>query len=211
MKRIVFCDFDGTITVAETFVAMADRFTPEVAARLRPQIYSQQITLREGVRQTIESIPSAKYPEIIEFIRSQPIREGFGEFLDFLQTENIPIVVISGGLQIMVETALTPYRDRITAIHAIELDTTGEYLQPSSRYASGTEYVAKAKIMADYGADETIAIGDGITDWQIAEAADLVFALPPLTKYLDERSKPYLSWTDFHDIRTAIAQRIGVA
>ena len=31
MKRIVFCDFDGTITVAETFVAMTTRFALEMS------------------------------------------------------------------------------------------------------------------------------------------------------------------------------------
>jgi 2-hydroxy-3-keto-5-methylthiopentenyl-1-phosphate phosphatase len=31
MKRIILCDFDGTITVAETFVAMATSFAPEMS------------------------------------------------------------------------------------------------------------------------------------------------------------------------------------
>lgn len=62
MKRIVFCDFDGTITAEETFVAMLDRFTPEVSARILPELYTKRLTLREGVRQMLESIPSSSYP-----------------------------------------------------------------------------------------------------------------------------------------------------
>ena len=169
MKRIVFCDFDGTITVEETFVAMLKRFTP-----------AKRVTLRQGVRKMLESIPSSCYPEIVEFTRSQPIRAGFLDFLDFLDAEEIPLVVISGGLQGMVESVLEPFADRISAIHAIDVDTASSYLRVNSRYESGTEMVAKAKIMTSYGADETIAIGDSITDWNIALAASLVFALPPL-------------------------------
>jgi 2-hydroxy-3-keto-5-methylthiopentenyl-1-phosphate phosphatase len=154
----------------------------------------------------LESIPSASYSEIIEFTRSQPIRAGFVEFLDFLKTERIPIVIVSGGLQGMVESVLAPYLDRIEAIHAIDLDTSGDYLQVKSRYEGGTEMVAKAEIMAQYGAEESIAIGDSITDWNMAMAASIVFARPPLTDYLDEQQKSYLAWDNFIDIRDAISK-----
>jgi 2-hydroxy-3-keto-5-methylthiopentenyl-1-phosphate phosphatase len=204
MKQIVFCDFDGTITIAETFVAMITKFAPDVSALVLPEIYAKRTTLRQGVRQMLESIPSSKYLELIEFTRQQPIRAGFIEFIDFLKTEQIPIVIISGGLQGMVEAVLEPYRDRIEAIHAIEVDTSGTYLQVNSRYEGGTEMVAKAEIMASYHADETIAIGDSITDWNMALAASIVFARPPLTNYLDEHHKPYITWNDFIDIRETL-------
>lgn len=209
MKRVIFCDFDGTITVAETFVAMITRFAPEVSALVLPEIYAKRVTLRQGVRQMLESIPSSSYSELIEFTRVQPIRAGFIEFLDFLETEQIPIVIISGGLHGMVESVLEPYIHRIEAIHAIDIDTSGTYLQINSHYESGTEMVAKADIMASYQADETIAIGDSITDWNMALAASLVFARPPLTDYLDEQQKPYIQWNDFIDIRDALKVKIN--
>jgi 2-hydroxy-3-keto-5-methylthiopentenyl-1-phosphate phosphatase len=210
VKRIVFCDFDGTITVAETFVAMLKEFAPEVSGRLLPEIYAQRVTLRSGVREMLESIPSQLYPEIVEFTRTQPIRAGFVEFLDFLQVEQIPLVVISGGLQGMVAAVLAPYLDKITAIHAIEVNTTTSYLQVFSRYEGGTELVAKAEIMATYNFEESIAIGDSITDWQMALAASLVFARPSLTQYLDEQNKPYLPWSDFQAIQDHLAVRIKI-
>ena len=190
-------------------MAMIGRFAPEVSQLVLPEIYAKRVTLRQGVRQMLESIPAAKYPEIIEFTRQQPIRAGFGEFIDFLKTAQIPLVIISGGLQGMVEATLAPYRDRIAAIHAIDLDLSGAYLQVKSRYESGTEMVAKAEIMASYGADESIAIGDSITDWNLALAASVVFARPPLTDYLDERQKPYVRWDNFIEIRDTIASSLS--
>jgi 2-hydroxy-3-keto-5-methylthiopentenyl-1-phosphate phosphatase len=210
MKRIVFCDFDGTITVEETFVAMVKRFAPEVSALMQPEIYAKRVTLRQGIRQILESIPSSSYPEIVEFARAQPIRSGFVEFLDFLETLQIPIIIVSGGLHGMVEAVLEPYLNRIEAIHAIELDTTGAYLQANSRYEDGTEIVAKAQIMATYDADETIAIGDSITDENLALAASLVFARPPLTYYLEEHKKSYIPWNDFIDIRDALRGKLNL-
>ncbi|MDZ8225281.1 HAD-IB family phosphatase [Nostoc sp. ChiVER01] len=206
MKRIVFCDFDGTITVEETFVAMLKQFTPEVAAQVLPEIYARRVTLRHGVRQMLESVPSSSYPAIIEFTRSQPIRSGFSEFLDFLATEQIPLVVVSGGLQGMVEAVLEPFGTRISAIHAIDVKTAGSFLSVNSRYEGGSEMVAKAQIMATYDVDESIAIGDSITDWSLALAASLVFARPPLTQYLEEHQKFYLVWDDFVDVRNQLAE-----
>jgi 2-hydroxy-3-keto-5-methylthiopentenyl-1-phosphate phosphatase len=74
----------------------------------------------------------------------------------------------------------------------------------NSRYESGTEMVAKAEIMASYQADESIAIGDAITDWNLAMAASIVFARPPLTEYLAQQQKSYFPWDDFNDIRAAL-------
>jgi 2-hydroxy-3-keto-5-methylthiopentenyl-1-phosphate phosphatase len=103
VKRIVFCDFDGTITVEESFVAVLKKFAPELSAQLLPQMYTRQITLREGVRKILESIPSSRYPKILDFTQPQPIRPGFVELLDFLEAEKVPLVIVSGGLRGMVE------------------------------------------------------------------------------------------------------------
>ncbi|MBW4443523.1 MAG: HAD-IB family phosphatase [Plectolyngbya sp. WJT66-NPBG17] len=201
---MVFCDFDGTITQSETFVAMLKYFTPVLAERLLPEIYAKRLTLRNGVRQLIQSIPSVRYSEMIELTRSQPIRPGLLELLDFLEAENIPFVVISGGLQGMVESVLNPFRNRIQAIHAMQVDTRGQFLQVHSAYESGTEIVAKAQIMANYNADQSITIGDSITDLNLALASSIVFARSPLTRYLQERNKPFIPWNDFFEVRDCI-------
>jgi 2-hydroxy-3-keto-5-methylthiopentenyl-1-phosphate phosphatase len=42
-------------------------------------------------------------------------------------------------------------------------------------------------------------------DWNLALAAFLVFARPPLTQYLEEQQKPYISWNDFIDVRNQLS------
>ncbi len=46
-SKVFFCDFDGTITSQDTFVGVLEKFTPEVAAKLLPMIYRQEITLKD--------------------------------------------------------------------------------------------------------------------------------------------------------------------
>lgn len=204
--RIVFCDFDGTITAEETFVAVLKRFAPELAAQLIPQMYSRQLTLRQGVRQILESIPSSSYAEIIEFTKPQKIRPGFQELLDWLESKKVPIVVISGGLRGMVEVVLGNLLPRIQAIYAIDVDTSGSHLRVVSEYEGGTELVNKVQVMAQYPDVEKIAIGDSITDLNMALETPIVFARDRLAQYLDEQQKPYIPWNDFFEVRDYLKQ-----
>ncbi len=209
MKPIVFCDFDGTITLEETFVAMLKQFAPEMSAEIMPKLYNREMTLRQGVRKMLESIPSSCYSEVIEFSRTQHIRPGFVELIDFLETQNVPLVVVSGGIRIMVETVLGKLVDRLAGLYAVEINAKDAYWQVSSEFEGGTELVAKVKVMDLYQADQKIAIGDSVTDLNMALAAPLVFARDRLAKYLDQHQKSYIPWTNFFEVRDYLSQYWG--
>lgn len=211
MKRVVFCDFDGTITAVETFVGMLKKFAPQLSAELIPQMYERKLTLRNGVRQLLESIASDRYGEVIAYADQQPIRPGLSELLDFLDTQNVPFVVISGGMRGMVERVLSraergkPISERVAAVWAVDIDTSRDYLRVSSACESETELVAKVQVMEKYPAEETIAIGDSVSDINMAIAADIVFARDRLVHYLEPET--YIRWNDFFDIRDRLAER----
>ncbi len=206
MKRIVFCDFDGTITVDETFVAVLRKFAPVLSAKLLPEMYAKRLTLREGVKEILQSIPSASYPEILEFTKPQLIRPGFIELLDFLEFQGVSLIVISGGLRGMVEVVLDGIVHRVERIYAVDVDISSTYLKVNSEYEGDTELIAKVQVMDQYPADEKIAIGDSITDLNMGLQASVVFARSPLAQYLDEHQKPYIPWNDFLQIRDYLAK-----
>ncbi|MBN3940591.1 MAG: HAD-IB family phosphatase [Nostoc sp.] len=206
MKRIVFCDFDGTITVDETFVAVLRKFAPVLSAKLLPEMYAKRLTLREGVKEILQSIPSASYPEILEFTKPQLMRPGFIELLDFLECQGVLLIVISGGLRGMVEVVLDAIVHRVERIYAVDVDISSTYLKVNSQYEGDTELIAKVQVMDQYPADEKIAIGDSITDLNMGLQASVVFARPPLAQYLDEHQKPYIPWNDFFQIRDYLAK-----
>ena len=206
MKPIVFCDFDGTITAEETFVAMLKQFAPEASAEIVPKLYTREMTLRDGVRQMLESIPATAYPEIIEFSRTKSIRPGLVELIDFLDRKAVPLVVVSGGIRIMVETVLGALIDRVEAIYAVDVEPGLSHLQVHSDFEGETELLAKVQVMELYEEPEKIAIGDSVTDLNMAIAAPVVFARDRLATYMDEHQKSYIPWTDFFDIRDRLAQ-----
>lgn len=208
-KRVVFCDFDGTITAVETFAGMLKEFAPELSATVMPELYARRLTLRDGVRQMLEAIPSARYPEVIAYADDKPVRPGLLELVDFLEEQNIPFVIVSGGVRGMVERVLSrgetegkSLRDRVTDIAAVDVETDGDFLRvPTQVFEGETELIAKVQVMAKYPAAEQIAIGDSVTDINMALKADLVFARDRLIDYLEAEGKPYIAWNDFFDIR----------
>ncbi len=207
--RIVFCDFDGTITAKESLELVFTTFASGRWEPIKRKLMSGKLTVREGVREIAETIPSARYREICEFVAAIPIRPGLEAFLDFLDHRHIPFVVISGGFRGMVEARLGPLKDRVHRIFAADADTDGPLLKVISDYESDTELVAKADVMALFTADEKIAIGDGITDLNMARFADVVFARDMLARFLDQKGMAYHPWTDFFDLRDRMKSLIS--
>jgi len=206
-RRIVFCDFDGTITVEETLVGMLKLFARAHYQEIEDRIIARSLTIREGLRRLVESIPSERYPEMLGYIRDKEMRPGFEALLDFLREEGVPFVVISGGLRGAVCCRLECMAERIHAIYAADVNTEGKYLRVLSDFEGDTELVAKARIMVNYACDESVAIGDGISDMNMALQSSLVFARDSLCGHLEARGKPYKPWNDFYDIRDCLALR----
>ena len=206
-KRAVFCDFDGTITVEETFVAMLKQFAPELSARLMPEMYARRLSLQSGVRQLLESIPSEKYGEIIEFSQGKLMRPGLVELLDFLDAKRVPFIIVSGGLRIMVEAVMGDLVQRASAIYAVDLDATKPRLQVNAEFEGDTELVSKVRVMALYDASSKVAIGDSLTDFNMALQAASVFARDRLAVYLGEQQKPYIKWDNFFDVLEILSKK----
>jgi 2-hydroxy-3-keto-5-methylthiopentenyl-1-phosphate phosphatase len=206
-KRIVFCDFDGTITAEETFVAMLKRFATASYAATERQLIDGKITLSEAVRRLVDSIPSRRYPQVLAYIEDKTLRQGFAELLGFLHSHGTPLVVVSGGLVGSVATRLAAYGDRIHAVYAADVDTSGNFLRVRSDFESASELVDKTRVMRRYRCEQSIVIGDGITDLNIAMTADLVFARDNLCRYLRQRDHSFVRWEDFFDVIAELSQR----
>lgn len=206
-KRIIFCDFDGTLTVEDTFVKVCRHFAADTVDRLLKEIFKGQLSLKEGIRQIVESIPSSRYPDMLDFVNGTPLRDGLVEFLDFLEQRHIPFVVISGGLLGLVLRQLGSLASRAERIYAADVNTDGEYLRVISSFEEGDELVNKKIIMDTYRYEDAVALGDGVTDQGMAMAASLVFARKHLAAFMDKQGKAYETWNDFHDVKKVLEHR----
>lgn len=200
---IVFCDFDDTITVNETLSTILLHFAPEVASPALCGVSQRHVTLREALTLSVQALPSALKGDILEYIAAEPLRAGFGEFLDFLAQRKIPFVVLSSGLCFYIEAKLAPWNHRIHAIHALDVDMTGP-LMLLLPHSHPTEAMPKHWVMEDYAATKRIVVGDSYSDFEMAAAADMVFARNRLLRETQSMGRPVIPFDDFFDISRAM-------
>jgi 2-hydroxy-3-keto-5-methylthiopentenyl-1-phosphate phosphatase len=186
---------------------MLKRFAAESYDATEDLLIEGKITLADAVRRLVESIPSNRYPQILGYVKDKPIRQGFSELLDFLYFHGVPLIVVSGGLIGSVSSRLASFRNRIHAMYAADVDAGGDFLKVQSDFESAAELVAKNRVMRLYRCEQSIVVGDGITDLNIAMMADLVFARDRLCRYLTERGKPFIRWEDFFDVCNHLSKR----
>ncbi len=209
LKKIVFCDFDGTITSEDAFVHVCNHFAPKETELFLSGIIEGRVTLKDGIKRIVESIPSDMYPDMLNYVNSSKIRPGLEELIDYLDLKGIPFVVISGGLKGLVERQLSKIIDRVDSIYAADVDTTGDLLRIVSEYENGPELVNKTQVMDLYSFEQSVVIGDGITDQNMALASSIVFARKHLARFLAKQNHPFHSWGDFGDVKKTLIQMWG--
>ncbi len=206
--RILFLDFDGTITSEETLEgSMRLTIDPALYQEKQRDMLDGKITLGQALHMGFETIPSEKLPLIMEYVRGVPVRPGFDELLAAMESVNIPVVVISGGLRPCIEEKLAPYRSRLLGVHSVDLDVSGPFMRLISGYEASGDLLEKTLVMKQYDYKTAICAGDSFTDIRMAMASQLVFARDNLAKVLDQKGAPYVPWEDFFDVRDYILKQ----
>lgn len=208
MSAVVLCDFDGTITAEETFFGTFASFVPGVAERVLPALYARELSVRSATEKLVAALEPERLEDFIASVDEVPLREGFDEFLSFLSKREIPLVVVSGGLEVMIRRALGPRVEQVRAIHAVRIERDGPgaggKLRPISELMDEREVVAKARVAARYGDSHRISIGDSITDLALARVVEQVFARDRLASYLGAEGRPFTPFETFGEIEAAM-------
>lgn len=198
---VVFSDFDGTITVNETLRKVFLHFLPSLAPQVLAKLDQKKITLRAALIELVSAVPSTQCEAIVAFVRDEPLRPGFDEFVRFLANHHIPLVVVSSGLRFYIEKMLAPWHASISAIHALDVDTAGEFMRLRLTDDHPTDAMPKERILAQYPAATQIAIGDAGSDVLMAKAASIVFARSSLLRVMNDFGKPCFRYEDFYDVK----------
>ena len=201
----VFCDFDGTVTREDSFDAVAGAVAPELWGRLKRQLFAFELNLHEAMAQLAAALGPPDLAAMEAHMDRFSPRPGFLPFLDALDQGGIPFVLVSGGLEPLVERVLGPHRGRLHALVAAQVvAAAGGGLEFASPWSDGHELVAKARVLDRYGRGRRVVIGDSITDLGMARVADLVFAREPLCDWLSERGIHHHRWHDFDDVTNVL-------
>ncbi|WP_096154945.1 MULTISPECIES: 2-hydroxy-3-keto-5-methylthiopentenyl-1-phosphate phosphatase [Bacillus] len=206
-KPVIFCDFDGTITRSDNIISIMKQFAPPEWEQVKDKILSQQVSIKEGVTTLFSLLPSSKRNEITDFIlQNAEIREGFAEFVAYVKEVGMELYIVSGGIDFFVIPLLNGFIEEDT-IYCNESDFTGENIKiiwpHSCDNACGNNCgCCKPSLIRRLASDdnETIVIGDSITDLQAAKIADKVIARDFLVDKCKELNIHYDSFETFFDV-----------
>nr|WP_328589055.1 2-hydroxy-3-keto-5-methylthiopentenyl-1-phosphate phosphatase [Sutcliffiella halmapala] len=207
LKPMIFCDFDGTITNSDNIIAIMKKYAPAEWDKLKNQVLTQEISIREGVGKMFSLLPSNQKEAITSYILEHAeIREGFAEFVAYTKKQQIPLFIVSGGIDFFVEPLLKDFVSE-DVVYCNKSDFSKDTITILWPHSCDDACVndcgcCKPSIIRKLANEETykIVIGDSITDLQAAKLADKVIARDFLIEKCLEDSIPFDSFENFFDV-----------
>jgi 2-hydroxy-3-keto-5-methylthiopentenyl-1-phosphate phosphatase len=209
MKPIViFCDFDGTITMNDNIIAIMKHFQPEGWDEILQKAMNQAMTIQQAIGSMLGLLPSSAKEEVIRFaLDNMQIRPGFPELLSYCHMHKIQFLVTSGGIDFFVYPTLLPLGIGAEQIFCNESDFSREHIiikwpHPCDNQCDQGCGMCKATLIRSYSPEQytRILIGDSITDFAGAKQADIVFARSHLATECSKLQMPFYAYESFFEV-----------
>jgi 2-hydroxy-3-keto-5-methylthiopentenyl-1-phosphate phosphatase len=205
---VLFCDFDGTITLSDNIVAVMKHFNPPGWEAIVKEIIGETKSIQQGVGEMFALLPSSMREEVTAYIlNSAGIRDGFPELLEWCKEHEVPFYVTSGGIDFFIYPLLEPFGIPADHIYCNGSDFSGDFIWITWPHACDDACdngcgMCKTTVIRKFPNDEyfRILIGDSITDFAGAKLADLVFSRSHLTDKCEQLGLPHIPFETFHDI-----------
>lgn len=203
----IFVDFDGTITKEDIGDAVFTKFgDSETVQKIISDLLSDRISAKDCWLKLCESVDFVDKKELDDFILKMDIDETFHSLVDYCESNNIKLFVLSDGFDYYINLILAREKLNHLTVFSNKLEIIGNKLTPSFPfYDSGCTTTANCKrnhIINNSGDDEyTVFIGDGNSDKYTIHFCDFVFAKDDLLKYCEKERISYFPFINFNDVK----------
>ena len=208
-RRVILCDFDGTVVEFDTVEYILEELVPDSWRIYDEQLERGEITLEECMIKEVAMIKKTRN-EIIRLVEGAKIRSGFKDFIEYCGVNDIPISIVSAGLDFVIK-------------HILRINNIGEipiYAPVARCYGEGGIILSFKHLPRTEDFKEGIVenskeiamnvsyIGDGIGDYNAARVADFVFAIKggKLATFCKKQGLSYVEVNDFKDVINYLAE-----
>jgi len=201
----LLCDFDGTISVEDTTDTLLERFGQPGWEKLENDWKAGRIGSRDCMAGQVALLDMSP-AELDQHLTERAIDPGFAAFVAYAKQHGMPIEILSDGLDYAIHFILQHYDFDYLPVTANRLQSVGERewrlefpnASATCRAASGTcKCAAAARSQGSHG--RVLMIGDGASDYCVAESADFVFAKGKLVDHCRAKNIPHAPIKDFAD------------
>jgi 2-hydroxy-3-keto-5-methylthiopentenyl-1-phosphate phosphatase len=204
----VVLDFDGTLVDPNVAIILVAEFATDgtrIAHEIDILLHEGKIGLREAWQRQAALLPGDRVDEMAQFVRKNvPLRKGAHPMLELLRRHEVPVTVVSGGLDFYIREVLDrEHIDLPILSDELVIPTSGAphvvhpYGHPTCRICG----ICKAGVVQRVEANRrAVFIADGSTDKYGAEVADLIFARRRLLEFCQRSGLPCYPFEDFDPV-----------
>ena len=214
MKRLILCDFDGTISLRDMGYVLLNRFSSGDWEAIDRDFCEGKIGSKEAYCR-IAKIVKGEKEAVLSFIRSHSdIDPYFASFYHYCQEKGIDLKIISDGLDFYIKTILETHGLSEIPFYANGTRLrNGEGMELSFPYANdacGLCGTCKKRLIQIHrkGYDSILFVGNGLSDRCAAREADFVFAKSGLYTYCIDQDITCHFFENFNDILEDLAKQI---
>jgi len=207
MEKIIYCDFDGTITKEDTVNKFFEIFADPKWLEIEEKWLKKQIGSKECLLEQVAFLPEITQDILQKFINSIEIDEHFINFYDFIKKNGYKLVILSDGFDIFIQKTLEKYNLSEIKYFANSIKVENNKIQisfencnPDCKNLSGSCKCSKVEV------EDFCYIGDGFSDVCIAQKANILFAKKNLKKFCEDNNKEYINFNTFEDILNYFSQ-----
>ena len=201
----VFCDFDGTISIEDATDMVLSRFAGPEWEDIERLWKQGLIGSGECMRRQIALIQASR-GELDRFLDTLAIDPGFEAFLSFCRRGDLPVTIVSDGVDYFIRRILARHgMDGLPIIANVLTCSVSQGRESYSLFPPFTAIgcvsgagVCKCRVVDSHGLQ--VYIGDGRSDFCVSDKVDLVFAKAKLVDYCEENGIPYVGFADFSDL-----------
>ena len=210
----IFTDFDGTMTQEDVGRELFRHFCgQDVFDAVRRRWDDGELTAPEAYDALCRSIPFLREKQLQDFLEPYAVDPSFPRFAEWCARQGYPLLVLSDGadryIDILLDSAGVdiPYvsnRMHLTDSHPV---MEFPYFDPRCPQIANCKSNHVALTAQD---DDTIVyIGDGTSDFEAAQYADMVFARGALERYCQEQNITFRRFYSFTTVREVLSHMIS--
>lgn len=209
---IIFCDFDGTVTIADSLGVLLEEFANSEWLDIEQVWRNGEIGSKECLTRQMDCIKNISSKQFDKFLESIKIDEYFNSFHDFIKNTGVDFYIVSDGFSLIIDKVLE--KNNIFGVNIIsnELTLENNRLIPSFPHENLECKVkngnCKCQAIRNHAENKQINyIGDGLSDACAVKNADIVFAKDDLAKYCKDKNIDYILYKDFSQIFSVLSER----
>ncbi|TKA61232.1 hypothetical protein B0A49_08750 [Cryomyces minteri] len=227
-KFVMFTDFDGTITLQDSNDFMTDNigYGQERRKRGNNAVLEGRATFRDSFKDMMDSIKTP-FPQCIEYlVQNIKLDPHFNEFLEWALENNIPVVVLSSGMEPVIRGLLSSVIGPDS--ETIDVISNQARARPGKAIDEEGGWEIEWHDASDFGHDKSLTIrpyanlpeeqrptlfyaGDGVSDLSAARETDLLFAREgkDLVSYCARENVPFTVFEDWSLITSKVKEIVA--